>query len=74
MTVREFTNKAWYACKIVIIKSEEYDKCNDIDEVKKKSLMYGDNSQLRSINYENVNMMIVESFGVIDNVLVIEVQ
>lgn len=73
MTVREFTSRVWYSQKIVIIKWREFDKCNDIDDIRKAALMIGENYQLRSINYDKVNGMLVDSYGVIDDTLIIEV-
>ena len=73
MTVREFTSKMWYSQKIVVIKWKEFDKCNDIDDIRKAALMVGENYQLRSINYDKVNDMLVDSYGVMDNTLIIEV-
>ncbi len=73
MTVREFTSNAWYSQKIIVIKWKEFDKCKDIDDIRKVALMVGENWQLRSVNYENVNNMLVDSYGVMDNALIIEV-
>ena len=73
MTVREFTSKMWYLQKIVVIKWKEFDKCNDINDIRKAALMVGKNYQLRSINYDKVNGMLVDSYGVMDDTLIIEV-
>lgn len=73
MTVRDFTSRLWYSQKIIVIKWKEFDKCNDIDEIRKAALMVGENWQLRSVNYENVNNMLVDSYGVMDNTMIIEV-
>ena len=73
MTVRDFTSRLWYSQKIIVIKWKEFDKCNDIDDIKRRSLMVGENWQLRSVNYENVNNMLVDSYGVMDNTMIIEV-
>ena len=73
MTVREFTSKMWYSQKIAVIKWKEFDKCNDIDDIRKAALMVGENYQLGSINYDNVNGMLVDSYGVMDNTLIIKV-
>lgn len=73
MTVREFTSHVWYSQKIAIIKWQDLDKCNDIDDIRKAALMVGENYQLRSINYDKVNDMLVYSYGVMDNTLIIEV-
>ena len=72
-TVREFTSKMWYEQKIAVIKWKEFDKCNNIDDIRKAALMVGKNYQLRSINYDNVNGMLVDSYGVMDDTLIIEV-
>lgn len=73
MTVREFTSRVWYSQKIMIIKWKDFDKCNNIDDIRKVALMVGENYQLRSENYEKVNNMLVDSYGVMDNTLIIEV-
>ena len=73
MTVMEFTSKMWYLQKIIVIKWKEFDKCNDINDIRKAALMVGKNYQLRSINYDKVNGMLVDSYGVMDDTLIIEV-
>ena len=73
MTVREFTSHAWYSQKIIVIKWKDFDKCKDIDDIRKVALMVGENWQLISVNYENVNNMLVDSYGVMDNALIIKV-
>lgn len=74
MTVREFANRVWYSQKIIVIKWQKFnDECIDINEIRKSALMVGESYQLRSVNYENVNNMLVDSYGVIDNVLIIKV-
>ena len=73
MTVMEFTSKMWYLQKIIVIKWKEFDKCNDINDIRKAALMVGKNYQLRSINYYKVNGMLVDSYGVMDDTLIIEV-
>ena len=73
MTVMEFKSKMWYLQKIIVIKWKEFDKCNDINDIRKAALMVGKNYQLRSINYDKVNGMLVDSYGVMDDTLIIEV-
>lgn len=73
MTVREFTSRVWYSQKIMIIKWQVFDIYKDIDDIQKLALMVGENWQLRSVNYEKVNNMLVDSYGAIDNTLIIEV-
>ena len=73
MTVREFTSRMWYSQKIIVIKWKEFDRCKDIDEIRKAALMVGENYQLRSVNYENINNMLVDSYGAIDDTIIIEV-
>lgn len=72
-TIREFTSRMWYAQKIAVIKWKDFDKCNDIDDIRKAALMVGENYQLSSVNYDKVNRMMVDSYGVIDDTLIIEV-
>ena len=73
MTVREFTSLVWYIQKIIIVKWKDFDKCKDIDDIRKVALMVGENYQLGSVNYEKVNNMLVDSYGVMDDTLIIEV-
>lgn len=73
MTVREFTSRIWYSQKIMIIKWQDFDKCKNIDDIRKAALMVGENYQLRSVNYEKANNMLVDSYGVMDDTLIIEV-
>ncbi len=73
MTVREFTSRMWYSQKIIVIKWKEFDRCKDIDEIRKAALMVGENYQLRSVNYENINNMLVDCYGAIDDTIIIEV-
>lgn len=73
MTVREFTSQLWYSQKIMVIKWKDFDKCKDIDDIRKVALMVGENYQLKSVNYEKVNNMLVDSYGVMDDALIIEV-
>lgn len=72
-TLREFTSKLWVGNKIAVITQDAFYKCNDIEDIRKASLMFGENWELRSVVYDDVNKMTVTSYGVIDNVLVIEV-
>lgn len=73
MTIREFTSHVWYSQKIMVIKWQDFDKCKDIDDIRKAALMVGENWQLLSVNHKNVNNMLVDSYGVIDDTLIIEV-
>ena len=73
MTVREFANRVWYSQKIIVIEWRKFDECIDINKICKSALMVGESYQLRSTNYENVNNMLVDSYGVIDNALIIKV-
>lgn len=74
MTVREFTNHLWYAQPIAIIKWKDFDSSNnDMQTINSKALMTGLNYDLRSDTYKETNNMLVDSYGVIDNVLIIEV-
>lgn len=74
MTVREFTDHLWYTQKIIIIKWKEFDWNDSIDVMESKALMVGENHQLLSIVYDAVNDMSIDSYGVIDNTLIIEVK
>lgn len=73
MTVRKFTSRLWNSQKIIIIKWKDFDKCKDIDDIRKAALMVGENYQLRSVNYEKLNDMSVDIYGVMDDTLIIEV-
>lgn len=85
MTVREFTSRVWYGQEIVIIKWADFDKIfredcaipgteqTALERIREKALMTGANHDLRSVTYESVNNMIVDSYGVYENLLIIEV-
>lgn len=73
MTVREFTSKMWYAQQIVIITWQQFDRCKDIDEVLGKALLRCENWQLRSEVYREINNKMVDSYGVMDGYLIVEV-
>lgn len=73
LTVREFTSRLWYSQPIIVLKWQQFDRWYNIDEIRKAALMVGENYQLRSINYEDVCNMAVDSYGVMDNTLIIEV-
>ena len=72
-TLREFIGKLWFGNKIAVITQDAFEKCNDIEDIRKAALMFGESWQLRSVVYDDVNKMKVMSYGVIGNVLVIEV-
>lgn len=74
MTVREFTSQLWYIQKIAIIKWKAFEQCNDIDDIRHKALMVGNNYELRSVIYDNINDMLVDRYGAMDDMLVIEVE
>jgi len=73
MTVKEFTSRLWYAQNIVIITWQQFDKCNDLDEILGKALLKCENWQLRSDVYKKINNKLVDSYGVMDEYLIIEV-
>ena len=73
MTVREFTSHMWYAQKVIVIKWKEFDKCNNIDDIKRRALMVGENCNLRSTAYEKICEMLVDSYGAIGDTMIIEV-
>ena len=73
MTVREFTSRVLYTQKIIIVKWRDFDKCKDIDDIRKAALMVGENYQLKSVNYEKVNNMLVDSYDVMDDTFIIKV-
>ena len=73
MTVREFTGRCWYAQQIVIITWKQFDKCENIDDVLGKALLRCKNYELRSEVYREINNKMVDSYGVMDEYLIIEV-
>lgn len=75
MTVREFTNRLWASQSIIIIRWKEFDKCNNLDDIRKRALVKNEAIQLRADTetYNNVNNMFVDSYGVMDGYLIIEV-
>ena len=74
MTVREFTDHIWYVQPILVITWQDFDarEREDIEELKKKALLYGDNCMvLSSETAKSIMDKKVDSYGVIDNVLII---
>lgn len=80
-TVSEFTSKMWYAQKILIIKWQDFDTIgwgireieNCLEAAKEKAVYIGTPHELRSEVYTDVNKMTIDSYGVMDDVLIIEV-
>lgn len=73
MTVREFTSRMWYAQKVIVIKWKEFDKCDNIDDIKRRALMVGENWNLRSTAYGKICGMLIDSYGAIGDTMIIEV-
>lgn len=81
MTVREFTSRMWYMQKVVVIKWKKFDPNHwnpeqNIDPVKTAEELaeyVGTPHKLRSINYNHINDMLVDSYGAIDGTIIIEV-
>lgn len=81
MTVREFTSRVWYSQKIIVIKWKNFDYINKSIEVtdkyfetiKEQAEYVGTPHKLRSVKYDNINEMLIDSYGVMNNVLIIEV-
>ena len=73
MTVRELTSRVWYAQKVVIIAWQQFEKCKDLDEILRKAVLKCENWQLLSETNKEVGSKIVDSYGVMDNYLIIEV-
>ena len=74
MTLREFTLQLWYSQNIIVIERRKFDCRDSIELIKCKALMVGNNYNLRSSAYDEINHMIVKSYGVMDNNLIIEVE
>ena len=80
-TVREFTDRMWYAQKMIIIKWQDFDMIgwgikeieNCLETAKKKAVYVGTPHELRSEVYADVNKMIVDSYGTMEDTLIIEV-
>lgn len=74
-TVREFTDRMWYAQKMLIIKWRDFEiiSCDIMKAAKEKAIYIGTPHELRSEVYADVNKRIIDSYGVVDNTLIIEV-
>lgn len=73
MKVKEFVSRLWYSQDLVIIKWRDFDKCKDFDEILDKSLAVCDNADLRSAEYKWIMEMDIDSYGVYDGMLIVEV-
>lgn len=81
MTVREFTSRVWYSQKIVVIKWREFDFINNNIEERdiplkaaiERAEYVGTPHELRSVIHSRINEMLIDSYGVIDDTLIIEV-
>lgn len=73
-TVRQFTDRLWYVTDICIIrKDHEPITYPTLTKFRKIALWTGNVSSLRSITAKEVNDRYVDSYGIIDNTLIIEV-
>ena len=73
ITVREFTSRMWYAQPMVIIPWKRLHNEIDIKKIKENAIYIGTPHELRSDNYANINNRTVDSYGVIDNNIIITV-
>ena len=74
-TVNEFLNRCWYGSKIIVIywaDCEIYLAAHDIDAIKEKAKFVGTPHELRSDTFKDVREMTVDSFGAMDDYIIIE--
>lgn len=75
MTVQEFLLKTWYAQEIAIVDTKIiFDVVLGVDDLKEVALFFGENYKTRSDLYKPIMKMEVVGYGVLNNVLVIEVK
>ena len=69
MTLNELTNMIWYVQEIIVL---DYSPNSiDISELKEKAVFYGDNAELRSDLYKDIKGKYVQSFGALDDFVVV---
>lgn len=72
-TIREFTSHMWYAQQMIIIPWQKLHNEIDIEKIKANAIYIGTPHELRSVIYDNINNKILDSYGVIDNTMIITV-
>ena len=69
MTVNDLTNMMWYIQHIIIV--DQVSNVYNLGKVKENALFVGDNAELRSDLYKDLKNRYVQSFGSIDDYIVI---
>lgn len=71
MTVREFFGRCWYRTKLVIIKWQVFEHEYNIEQIKEKAIYVGTPHELNSDIHKNIHNMSLDSYGIIDDYLII---
>lgn len=74
MTVSEFLGRCWYRTDLIIIKWQVFDTVKetiDIEQIKEKAIYIGTPHELNGDIHKNIHNMSLDSYGIIDNYLII---
>ena len=72
MTLNELTNMMWYVQEMIILdKDHDQIAYADIEDLKSQAIFVGDNMELRSDNYKDLKGRYIQSFGAIDDFVII---
>ena len=72
-TVREFTGRMWYSQPMIIIPWNRLHNETNLEKIKERAIYIGTPHELRSVTNANINNMAMDSYGAIDNTIIITV-
>ena len=70
MTLNELTNMMWYVQEMIIVEGKMPETANT-DKIRETAIFAGDNAELRSDNYKDLKGRYIQSFGAIDDFVII---
>lgn len=74
MTVSEFLGRCWYRTDLVIINWQVFGTVKEavnIEQIKEKAIYVGTPHELNSDIHKNIHNMSLDSYGIIDDYLII---
>ena len=71
ITVREFTDHMWYTQPMVIVPQSKLHDEIDIEKIKANAIYVGTPHELNSDIHKNIYNMSLDSYGIIDDYLII---
>lgn len=74
ITLRQLTMHLWCVVPIVVIEHDRFEQEDSLDTMRHKAVMTGDSLQLLSVSYSALNERNVDSYGIIENTLVIVIR